>query len=167
MSFDPMDFLSDFAGFLPFIIMIGGVLLAKRAKREAENKQKSGRPKASQSKMMQTMNEARSEYREVMKAHSKAQEKKAAKPKPKVTSGTYTSAREVQATKVDVAAKRQADRAKKQMERDSNLLDINVTRSEFEKRHRQSQKFGNMNLKQAMIVKEVLDKPVSLRNHSS
>ncbi|WP_088838815.1 hypothetical protein [Listeria sp. ILCC792] len=163
MSFDPMDFISDLMGFLPLIIMVGGVLLARHAKKEAESKRKAGTGKAPQSKMRQAMNEARNEYRDAMKTHSKP----SPKAKPAVTSGTYTSAPQVQTTKVDVAAKKQAERARKQMERESTIEDINVTRSGFETHRSHRQKLSSINLKRAMIAKEVLDKPVSLRDHSS
>ncbi len=163
MSFDLMDFISDLMGFLPLFIMVGGVMLARHAKKEAENKRKAGNKKAPQSTMKQIMNEARNEYRDAVKTHSKPRPK----AKTAVTSGTYTSAPQVQTAKVDAAAKKQAERARKQMERESTIDDINVTRSEFETRRADRQKLSSINLKSAMIAKEVLDKPVSLRDHSS
>lgn len=147
MPFNLEDFFDNISGFIPVLIIIGGAILSLFSKQEKKKTStKKQTPKKNSVKRLQTRVEK-------VKQPVSSGTFKAGQSKPKQTA--------IKTSKVETPKAREVYR--EEAKRLQKAHPEPVTATNLQARKQAEKPLQGLDLKRAMVMKEVLDKPVALR----
>ncbi|EUJ28045.1 hypothetical protein MFLO_12831 [Listeria floridensis FSL S10-1187] len=156
MPFDLADIFDNLSGLIPVLIIIGGAALSYLSKQDQNKKKQNSankpKPAVSNKPAGRTTQNTKTAAKRTVVSGTFGQERKPVKAQ---------KSKAKQETAVHLTAEKEAERLRQKMERESSVTER--TAAKHASNVASQAVHGRMSLKQAMIAKEILDKPVSMR----
>ncbi|WP_099223380.1 hypothetical protein [Listeria costaricensis] len=157
----PDYLMNNWEAILPIAVAIIGFIISayNKSLKEAEKKQKSAPVKKQKQGFAEKMVAAAQKAQEYPMTKAKGEPRQKAKPHP--SKRAASAGQDVSLTEINRQAKREAYQEMKRLKKEASV----TADFDYRKRRQQVQKKKRIRgkLQQAVIMKEVLDKPVSLR----